>query len=119
VTVLKQLSKIHARAFTNSRPWSAAKFQSLLSNPHCFLCIVLQDAGQSSMQASVQAFAMGRVVADEAELLTLATDPNQRRNGHARKCLDQFEEEAKKRGATGVSETLCMEFSPCGFRPTS
>lgn len=95
MTVPSQLAALHHRAFTTTRAWNAAEFESLLVNPHCFLCIESSDTGQTSLSA----FALGRVIADEAEILTLATDPNQRRHGYARKCLYQFERIAKNRGA--------------------
>lgn len=84
----ESLAVLHARAFNHLRPWSAAEFSSLLQSPHVFLC-----AGQ-------HAFALGRAVADEAELLTLATDPHHLRNGHATACLKAFEAQALTRGAS-------------------
>lgn len=84
----EQLAALHARAFTKSRPWSTAEFSALLASPHCFAV------------TEAHAFALGRVVADEAELLTLASDPEHQRQGHARKCLYLFEKEAQMRGAT-------------------
>ena len=80
------LAALHARAFERLRPWSAQEFAALLSGPHVFLC------------PAPHAFAPGRAVADEAELLTLATDPAHRRHGHARTCLAAFEAQARARG---------------------
>jgi len=82
------LAALHARAFTAQRPWSAAEFASLLDSP---LTFVVSDP---------HAFAVGRVIADEAELLTLATDPAQQRQGLGRKILGNYETAAKSRGAT-------------------
>lgn len=87
------LARLHARAFTNGRGWSAAEFATLLKSPHCFQ-IGLGDA-----------FAIARAVAGEAELLTIATDPDKRRNGLARTALARFETEALRRGA----ETAFLE----------
>ena len=81
------LAHLHASAFTEDRPWSAAEFASLLSLPGTLL---LGDA---------RAFLLGRIVLDEAEVLTLATDPAHRRQGLAGLLLAQFEEEARARGA--------------------
>lgn len=47
-------------------------------------------------------FAVGRVAADEAELLTLAVAPEARRQGVGRRLLSAFETEAKARGARTV-----------------
>lgn len=82
------LAELHAAAFAHSRGWSAGEFRDLLASPLCFLC-----AGPSC-------FALGRVIADEAELLTIATHPTARRQGLAPTQLAYFEEEARRRGAT-------------------
>lgn len=81
------LAALHARAFDRQRSWSASEFVRLLDSPHVFLC------------PGPRGFALGRAIADEAELLTLATDPDHRRHGHARACLAAFEREAQSRGA--------------------
>lgn len=82
------LAAAHARAFAgNARAWSAAEFAALLDSPHVFA------------SGNARAFALGRVIADEAELLTLATDPAHRRKGLARAALAAFETEARARGA--------------------
>ncbi|RBI87192.1 ribosomal-protein-alanine acetyltransferase [Rhodosalinus halophilus] len=80
------LAALHARAF--ARGWTAEEFARLLESPHVF---ALGDG---------RAFALGRVAAEEAELLTLATDPLHRRQGLARARLAAFEAEARARGAT-------------------
>jgi len=88
------LAAIHARAFAGQgRAWSAAEFADLLAGPGAFV------AGEA------HAFALGRVVAGEAELLTIATDPVCRRAGHARACLGAFENAARARWA----ETIFLE----------
>lgn len=82
------LADLHAQAFAGqSRSWSAAEFRDLLDRDHVF---VVGDA---------TAFAMGQAVAGEAELLTLATDPEVRRQGRGRACLRAFEDAAVSRGA--------------------
>jgi len=82
------LATTHARAFAGQgRGWSAAEFATLLESLHVF--VIKQE----------NAFALGRVIADEAELLTLATDPCARRHGLARAALAGFEAEARARGA--------------------
>lgn len=65
------LARIHADAFAPERGWSAKEFLDLLNQPTVqFFC-------QSD------AFALVRVVADEAELLTLAVAPHAQRRGLA------------------------------------
>lgn len=95
------MARLHARAFAGQmRAWSAAEFQSLLDRP---LTIATGDA---------QAFALGRAIADEAELLTLATDPAHRRRGLARACLGAFEAEARKRGARRAFLEVAADNAP-------
>lgn len=81
------MATLHARAFTDLRPWTRVEFASLMDSPHVFAC------------GDLTAFALGRTVLDEAELLTLVTDPDQRRRGHAATQLDKFHQTARKRGA--------------------
>lgn len=81
------LAALHARAIAVPPPWSAAAFAATLADPACFLC--LQPG----------ALLVGRAVAGEAEVLTLATDPSQRRRGLGRALLAAFEAEAARRGA--------------------
>ena len=81
------LARLHARAFTHPRPWTALEFASLLDSPHVFA------VGDS------RAFALGRVIADEAELLTIAADPALRRQGLGRAALAAFHAAATARGA--------------------
>jgi ribosomal-protein-alanine N-acetyltransferase len=84
----RALARLHDRAFAGqSRPWQASEFEALLDSEHVFA------------MGEPRAFALGRVIADEAELLTLATDPASRRQGLARACLAAFEDEARRRGA--------------------
>lgn len=81
------LARLHAAAFEAERPWSAAEFGALLSAPGGLL---LGDA---------RAVLLARVTLDEAEVLTLATDPAHRRQGLARALLAAFHAEAALRGA--------------------
>ncbi|MCB2136718.1 MAG: GNAT family N-acetyltransferase [Rhodobacteraceae bacterium] len=49
--------------------------------------------------AESDGFLLARVVADEAEILTLAVDPTRRRRGAASRLLAAFGAEARARGA--------------------
>ncbi len=82
------LAALHARCFVTPRPWSADEFASMLTSNGVFLRS--SDAG----------FALGREIAGEVELLTLAVDPDHQRQGNGRALLTAFEAEATKRGAT-------------------
>ncbi|MFD0860084.1 GNAT family N-acetyltransferase [Roseovarius aquimarinus] len=82
------LARLHARAFApTGRGWSAAEFAYLIDAPHC--CLRHETYG----------FALSRVIAGEAELLTLATDPEHRRQGIAARLLAAVESAAMDMGA--------------------
>ncbi len=82
-----EMAATHQAAFTQSRPWSADEFLSLLESP---LTIAIGDA---------RCFALVRVIADEAELLTIATHPAHQRQGLAHRVMDAWQQEASARGA--------------------
>jgi ribosomal-protein-alanine N-acetyltransferase len=81
------LAAIHRDAFTFPRPWSATELAGLLADPSCF-CAVAPDG-----------FALGRTVADEAELLTIAVRPAARRAGVGATLLAAVLAIARRRGA--------------------
>ncbi len=86
-------------------PWSACEFSDLLASPGVFLAKPPWDLrtlrGKDPDDASTKfhGFALGRVAADEAELLTIAVDPAHRRQGIGSACCAAFEAEAQSRGA--------------------
>ncbi len=82
------LAALHAKCFTMPRPWSAAEFAALLTSKGVFL------------QSTAAGFALGREIAGESELLTVAVDPDLQHQGHGRQLLTAFEAESRKRGAT-------------------
>ncbi|WP_299353899.1 GNAT family N-acetyltransferase [uncultured Shimia sp.] len=84
------LASIYAAAFPQGRAWKTTEFDTLLESPHCFL--VTCDRG----------FALGRVILDEAELVTIATHPDAQGNGIGRQCLKMFQEESAAQGATSA-----------------
>lgn len=81
------MARIHAAADAQSRAWTVAEFSSLLADRSC---ITLGDA---------RAFALVRVVLDEAELLMLATHPDHQRRGLARALMNRWHRHAQDRGA--------------------
>lgn len=85
-----QLADIHLRAFPDARHWSAQEFHALIEKPISVLC------------TDGPAFVLGQVVVDEAEVLTLATDPDHQRKGHAQRALLTFIQNVQSRGATRV-----------------
>jgi ribosomal-protein-alanine N-acetyltransferase len=82
-----EMAVLHAACFTVPRPWNATEFADLLASLHVFAAC---RAG---------GFALGRVIADEAELLTLAVEPGRRRLGLGRQLLSEVEETARRRRA--------------------
>lgn len=82
------LAAIHAASFTNPRPWTAAEIAGLLDMTGSFLAEV--PGG----------FVLGRVVLDEAELLTIAVEPQARRRGLGAALVSAFESRAQGLGAT-------------------
>ena len=81
------MAALHAASFTTPRPWSAPEFATLLATPGVFL------------RGDSRGFVLGRAVAGEAELLTLAVDPALRRKGLGRALLAEFERAARAAGA--------------------
>lgn len=82
-----EMAAIHAACFTMPRPWTAQDMVDVLASPFAFLT------------AEPSGFLIGRVVAGEAELLTLAVDPKARQRGTGGRLVDAFVIEAKARGA--------------------
>jgi len=82
------MATLHACAFAGQgRAWGAQEFDTLMK--HDLVFAVYEP----------QAFALGRVIAGEAEVLTLATHPNFQRQGLARACLAKYEAQAIVRSA--------------------
>lgn len=84
------MALLHARSFTLPRPWSEAEIGALLQSPLCF--VRMRPGG----------FVMGRVVADEAEVLTVAVDPAARQQGTGTALMAEFVTEAARRGAVSA-----------------
>lgn len=82
------MAAIHAASFTHPRPWSAAEITALLDSRFCFA--ITQDRG----------FLIGRCIAGEAELLTMAVAPDARRGGLGAELVAGFLHESGARGAT-------------------
>ena len=97
------LAALHARCFTVPPPWETAAFAGFLADPLCFV-LVEGDAG----------FILGRAVAGEAELLTLAVAPEARRRGLGRKLVARFVYQARLRGAEDNAAARAL-YARCGF----
>lgn len=87
----EDLAAIHALCFTSApRPWSAAEFSGLIGS------------NGSVLVEGPDSFALGRLVGPEAELLTLAVAPSQRRRGIAIRLLDALHTSLSKLGAQEI-----------------
>ncbi len=83
--MLTQLEKLHHECFPN-KPWSAADFSDLKKSG----CDII---------GSENGFIVYRVVADQAEVITIGVAPSARRGGIASAMLEIAMRDAKKRGA--------------------
>lgn len=101
------LARLHALSFTTPRPWNAAEFRDLLSTPRTFLL------------TEGDAFLLGRVVADEAELLTIAVPPDQRGRGAARRLVAVFIDQSRQRGAASAFLEVAEDNAPARHVYTS
>ena len=107
----RALAELHAACFDEApRPWSAQEFA---------------DASVSPRQAILQAdsgFAVVQVVADQAELLTIAVAPAARRLGIGAQLMAQVMELARARGAVelflevdATNRAARALYEQCGF----
>ena len=86
------LAAIHAAAFRGQEAWSASVFAGQLALPGSFA--LLDPAG---------GMVLARVIAEEAEILTLAVVPQARRGGVARRLLAGAMQRAAAAGARRCS----------------
>lgn len=115
------LAALHAEAFPPAECWGAQAITLMLELPGHFALLAVDEGAP-------QGFAMGRAVADEAEVLTLAVLPQARRAGVGLALMQALAEQARRRGATTlfleVAETNVaaralyerMGATPCGRR---
>lgn len=95
-----QLGALHARCFTTPRPWSAAEFSALMATTGSFL--LTRD----------NSFLLGRAIAGEAELLTLAVAPEARRQGQGRALTLEFAATARGMGARDLFLEVAADNHP-------
>ncbi len=87
---LAEMAEIHRACFTVPRPWSANEIADLLASPLCFAI------------TAPNGFAIGRVIAGEAELLTLAVAPAAQSQGIGAKLMNDFLAEVALRHGESV-----------------
>jgi len=86
--MINKLAELHAQCFPH-RPWTAADFADLKKSG----CDIV---------ASENGFIVWRVVADEAELITIGVAPAARKTGIASAMLAIMTGDVKKRGAKKI-----------------
>lgn len=96
----RAMAQTHARAFIQSRAWTADEFRGLLSNPLVFAC------------GDIRCFAVAQVVAGEAELLTIATDPDHQRQGFANRIMKEWQTQAMNRDADEAFLEVAADNTP-------
>lgn len=107
-----EMATLHALCFRAPPPWSATTFAAFAADPVCF---TLLDA---------DSFLIGRVVAGQAELLTLAVAPQNRRRGLAARLVSRFFYQARLRTAIDAFLEVAADNAPAialytttGFAP--
>lgn len=86
---------LHATGFAH--PWSAAEFGQLLTSPTS-----LGSAALDPAKGALRGFALSRLVAGEAEILTIAVDPAWRRHGVGKDLLRAHLAEVARAGAATI-----------------
>ena len=84
------LAALYARAFPELRPWTAGEIARLIDQPNV------------TCAAAPHGFALARAVGPEAEVLTIATDPDHRRRGIATGVLGELLARLARAGVTEV-----------------
>jgi len=102
-TDFEALSKLHGRCFDDR--WSPSFLKSLLTTPGCFGVV----AGAKS---APDGLIVGRVAADEVEILTLAVRPERRRRGIADALVDLCAVHAATLGAAAMFLEVGMSNAP-------
>lgn len=91
------MADIHARAMTVPAPWTVPTMKGFLSAPGA---VFVHDR---------VGFALGRVIADEGELLTIAVDPDAQGRGSGRTSLRRFIDACRKQGALRIFLEVAAE----------
>ncbi len=104
------MAQIHAAAFTMPRPWSEQEIAAAIDDP--WGIVVTESSG----------FLLGRVVAGESEILTLAVDPLAQRQGTGQRLVSAFVAQARAKGAESVFLEVAASnvaaralYEKCGF----
>lgn len=104
------MAEIHKRSFPVS--WPVEDMQSHLQKDLCL-----------GVGRPVEAFILVQIAVDQADVLTIATDPNHRRKGYGRALLKAVEEKLKENRVTSLyldvsekNEGALALYRECDFR---
>jgi ribosomal-protein-alanine N-acetyltransferase len=90
-----ECTRIHGTAF--AYPWSVAEMEALIADP-----AAVGTAALDPSSAKLRGFALSRVAADEAEVLTVAVDPALRGAGVGRDLLRAHLSAVAQAGAAAI-----------------
>ena len=93
-----ELSNLHKKCFPN-KPWSANDFRDL------------QKSGCEIIMSN-NGFIVYRIVADEAEIITIGVNPEMRRNGIASAMLGIIENNIKNQGVKKIFLEVALTNEP-------
>jgi tRNA threonylcarbamoyl adenosine modification protein YeaZ len=93
------LAELHTRCFT--KPWPEPEMAQVVAMPGTTALIARDQEHSKSDSARPLGFVIFRQVADEAEIITIATAPNARRRGIAKSLLDA--------AMTGLKQSGCRD----------
>lgn len=94
------LSALHELCFTTPKPWSAEAFADLLDSP------------ANQLLTEEHGFLLGRIIAGDAEILTLAVHPNRQRQGIASRLVRRFAKAAADQGASSMFLEVAQTNAP-------
>ena len=86
-----RLAALHRAVFPAGETWNARQFQDLMAQDSVAARGYVQDG-------KIVSAVLAQIAADQAEILTLATAPDQRRKGFAARLLEQVETELIQTG---------------------
>jgi [ribosomal protein S18]-alanine N-acetyltransferase len=97
------LARLHAPLFV--APWSAAGFAELLAHPGALAFLAVAGPAPAQGRQEAAGFILGRLAADEAEILSLGVALAWQRRGLGRRLVEELVRAATERGA----RRLCLE----------
>jgi len=91
----EECAAVHAAAFAH--PWSVGEFAALLTSASA-----IGSAALDPLTNRLRGFALSRLAADEAEILTIAVDPGWRHRGVGRDLMREHVQRAALTGAKAM-----------------